>query len=75
MRKLAAIFEVLVTRSLEKIFCHKFHVSISGGQNFNFQINRKYASIELENHFQLVKSRFSVVLSIGATISLRDEMI
>ena len=47
--KTNAIFEFLVTKSFEKNFCHKFHVHISGCQNFNFQINFKIESTLVSN--------------------------
>ena len=47
--KTNAIFEFLVTKSFEKNFCHKFHVHISGCQNFNFHINFKIESTPVSN--------------------------
>ena len=76
--KTNAIFEFLVTKSFEKKFLSQISCTYFRVSKFQFSYkfqNRKYASVELENHFQSVKSWFSVVLNIGATISLRDEMI
>ena len=78
MRKIWCDIWIPRHKKLWKKMLWQISCSYFRGSKFQFSNkfqNRKYASIELENHFQSVKSWFSVVLNVGATISLRDEMI
>ena len=65
MRYLNSSSQKTLKKFLSQILCNNFKRSKFSFLN-EFQ-NRNYASVELENHFQSVKSWFSVVL--------RDEMI